>query len=70
MTSPDAPAAESYESGRSDAECGVLLAHGAGSGREAPVLRAVAAALAGIGVPSLRFDYPYRRRGRRAPDRP
>ncbi|HEY6317822.1 MAG TPA: alpha/beta family hydrolase, partial [Acidimicrobiia bacterium] len=48
----------------------VLLAHGAGADRHAKPLVAVADALAGAGVPSLRFDYPYRAAGRRAPDRP
>jgi len=52
------------------ADRAVLLAHGAGSGRRAPVLVAVADALAAVGIPSLRFDYPYRAAGRRAPDRP
>jgi uncharacterized protein len=52
------------------ADRAVLLAHGAGSGRQAPVLVAVADALAAAGIPSLRFDYPYRAAGRRAPDRP
>jgi predicted alpha/beta-hydrolase family hydrolase len=48
----------------------VLLAHGAGSDKDARVLVAVAASLARAGVPSLRFDYPYRVAGKRAPDRP
>jgi uncharacterized protein len=48
----------------------VLLAHGAGSDRNAPALRAVDDRLAAAGVPSLRFDYPYRQAGRRSPDRP
>jgi hypothetical protein len=30
----------------------------------------VAERLAGAGIPSLRFDYPYRQAGRKAPDRP
>ena len=47
----------------------VLLAHGAGADRNAPVLVAVAETLADVGVPSLRFDYPYRTKGRKAPDR-
>jgi len=47
----------------------VLLAHGAGGGRDAPALVGVADALQVAGVPSLRFDYPYRQRGRRSPDR-
>ncbi|MFM7060145.1 MAG: alpha/beta family hydrolase [Actinomycetes bacterium] len=48
----------------------VLLAHGAGADLEAPALVAVAGALAERGIPSLRFNYPYRDAGRRAPDRP
>ncbi len=55
---------------RSGADRAVLLAHGAGAGRGAPALVAVADALADAGIPSLRFDYPYRSAGRRAPDRP
>jgi predicted alpha/beta-hydrolase family hydrolase len=52
------------------ADRAVLLAHGAGSDRNAPALRAVAGALEAAGIPSLRFDFPYRIAGRKAPDRP
>ena len=52
------------------ADRAVLLAHGAGAGMDAPALVAVAQALADAGIPSLRFEYPYRAAGRRAPDRP
>jgi predicted alpha/beta-hydrolase family hydrolase len=55
---------------RKDADRAVLLAHGAGADRDAPVLVAVADALANAGIPSLRFDYPYRAADKRAPDRP
>jgi predicted alpha/beta-hydrolase family hydrolase len=48
----------------------VLLAHGAGAGRNAAPLVATARALAAAGIPSLRFDFPYRAAGRKAPDRP
>jgi uncharacterized protein len=48
----------------------VLLAHGAGADRNARPLVATAQALAAAGVPSLRFDFPYRVAGRKAPDRP
>jgi hypothetical protein len=48
----------------------VLLAHGAGADLDAPALRSVADALADAEVPSLRFNYPYRDAGRKAPDRP
>jgi predicted alpha/beta-hydrolase family hydrolase len=47
---------------------GVLLAHGAGSDRNAPGLVAIEEALAPL--PVERFDFPYRLRGgRRPPDR-
>lgn len=52
------------------ADRAVLLAHGAGSDRNAPALVAVADALEAAGIPSLRFDFPYRIAGRKAPDRP
>ena len=54
---------------RTGADRAVLLAHGAGADRNAPALVAVADALAEAGIPSLRFDYPYRSAGKRAPDR-
>jgi len=55
---------------RRRADRAVLLAHGAGAGRNAPPLVATARALAEAGIPSLRFDFPYRAAGRKAPDRP
>lgn len=48
----------------------VLLAHGAGSDRSGTALTATAARLAAAGIPTVRFDYPYRTAGRNAPDRP
>ena len=56
--------------GRRTPDRAVLLAHGAGAGRDAAPLVAVARALAAAGIPSLRFDFPYRAGGRKAPDRP
>lgn len=52
------------------ADRAVLLAHGAGTDLDAAPLRVVADALADARIPSLRFNYPYRDAGRRAPDRP
>jgi len=52
------------------ADRAVLLAHGAGSDMNGAALIAVADALADAGVPSLRFNYPYRSSGKKAPDRP
>ncbi|MET0420422.1 MAG: alpha/beta family hydrolase [Acidimicrobiia bacterium] len=48
----------------------VLLAHGAGADMHAGALTAVADALSACGIPSLRFNYPYRTAGRNAPDSP
>src|SRR5262245_30595646 len=52
------------------ADRAVLLAHGAGSDLDGAALVAVAGALAKAGVPSLRFNYPYRTARKNAPDRP
>jgi uncharacterized protein len=46
----------------------VLLFPGAGSGRDHPALVAIERALAPL--PVERADFPYRREGRKAPDRP
>ena len=46
-----------------------LLTHGAGSGADQPTLLAVDAALSQLGVVVRRMEFPYRRAGRRAPDR-
>jgi predicted alpha/beta-hydrolase family hydrolase len=48
----------------------VLLAHGAGADMHAAALTTVADALAAAKIPSLRFNYPYKRAGKKAPDRP
>jgi predicted alpha/beta-hydrolase family hydrolase len=48
----------------------VLLAHGAGADMYAPALTTVADALAAAKIPTLRFQYPYRSAGKKAPDRP
>lgn len=48
----------------------VLLAHGAGADMHAATLTTVTDALSAAGIPSLRFQYPYRSAGKKAPDRP
>jgi predicted alpha/beta-hydrolase family hydrolase len=48
---------------------GVLLAPGAGSGRDQPTLVAIERAVAAHGAAVVRMDFPYRIAGRRAPDR-
>jgi uncharacterized protein len=47
----------------------LVLGHGAGSSMTSPFLQGFCEAIADRGVASLRFDFPYRRAGRRAPDR-
>ncbi len=52
------------------ARAGLLLAPGASAGRDQPALVAMDDALAPEGVAVERMDFPYRRAGRRSPDRP
>jgi len=52
------------------AGAGLLLAPGAGAGRDQPALVAIDELLAPVGVAVRRMDFPYRRAGRRSPDRP
>src|SRR4029077_17508734 len=59
-----------YQGPKRGADRAVLLAHGAGADMNAATLPTVADALADGAVPSLRFNFPYRAAGRRAPDRP
>jgi uncharacterized protein len=65
-----AAGASGFQGPRRGADRAVLLAHGAGADMNAAALTTVADALADVRVPSLRFDFAYRRAGRRAPDRP
>ena len=46
----------------------VVLGHGAGSTREAPILAAVGRALAASGVATVAFNFAYAELGRRGPD--
>jgi hypothetical protein len=48
---------------------GLVLTPGAGAGRDQPSLVAIDDALTPLGVHVERVDFPYRRAGRRAPDR-
>ncbi len=51
-------------------EVGVITAHGAGNDMETPLIAAFTDGLAEAGYPALRFNFPYKEKGRRAPDRP
>ena len=46
---------------------GYVLAHGAGAGMGHPFLAAVASALAGEGIATLRYEFPYMEKGSRRP---
>jgi predicted alpha/beta-hydrolase family hydrolase len=59
-----------YQGPKRGADRAVLLAHGAGADMNAATLTTVADALAAAKVPALRFNFPYKAAGRRAPDRP
>lgn len=48
----------------------LVLAHGAGAGMDHPFMVALAGALAGHGVATLRYQFPYRERGSKRPDPP
>jgi len=47
-----------------------VLAHGAGAGMTHPFLEAVAQGLAGSGIGTLRYQFPYMEKGGRRPDPP
>jgi uncharacterized protein len=59
-----------FQGPKRGADRAVLLAHGAGADMNAAALTGVADALADAKIPSLRFQYPYRAAGKKAPDRP
>jgi len=48
----------------------LVLAHGAGAGMAHPFMAAVASGLAGRGVATLRYQFPYMERGSKRPDTP
>ncbi|HKV69335.1 MAG TPA: alpha/beta fold hydrolase, partial [Gaiellales bacterium] len=54
----------------SGADAVLVLAHGAGSGMRTPFMAGFAEEIGRLGVATLRFEFPYMRAGRRAPDRP
>jgi predicted alpha/beta-hydrolase family hydrolase len=47
---------------------GIILAHGAGNDMDNPLLVFLARGFAGAGFFSLRFNFPYKEKGKRAPD--
>jgi predicted alpha/beta-hydrolase family hydrolase len=53
-----------------DAHAAFVLAHGAGAGMQHVLLSALAQGLAGRGVATLRFQFPFAEQGSRRPDAP
>jgi predicted alpha/beta-hydrolase family hydrolase len=49
---------------------GLIIAHGAGNDMNNPLLAAVADGLAAGGTVTLRFNFPYRDKGKKSPDSP
>jgi predicted alpha/beta-hydrolase family hydrolase len=47
----------------------LILAHGASGGQRSPFMTSFAQALAGLGIDTVTFDFPYMEQGRRIPDR-
>lgn len=47
---------------------GVIVAHGAGNDMEHPLIQAFADGMASAGWPAMRFNFPYKEKGRKAPD--
>src|SRR5512137_502513 len=48
----------------------LVLAHGAGAGMTHPFMEKLADELAGVGVATLRYQFPYMEQKRRVPDPP
>lgn len=59
-----------FQAGKRGADRAVLLAHGAGADMHAVALTAFSDALVAARIPVLRFNFPYRSGGKKAPDRP
>lgn len=53
-----------------DARWLLVLAHGAGAGMRHPFMETLSAALAGVRIATLRYQFPYMERGQRRPDPP
>lgn len=69
VTAPDGTSLPVRIVGPASARATLVLAHGAGTGMSHPSLTKLAAALATRRITTVTFDFPYRARGRGAPDR-
>lgn len=53
-----------------EARAAFVFGHGAGAGMTHPFMASVSDRLAGLGVTTFRYQFPYMQAGRKAPDRP
>ena len=67
---PDAGEVSALWSYPENARWMMVLAHGAGAGMRHPFLEKLAAELAGAGIATFRYQFPYMEQRRRAPDSP
>jgi len=51
-----------------DSQTGIILAHGAGADMNTPLIAFLANGLCEAGYVTLRFNFPYKEKGRKAPD--
>ena len=58
-----------YEPGDTRLDASLILAHGAGAGQRSAFMVAFAQALAGRGIRTVTFNFPYTEQGRKIPDR-
>jgi len=58
-----------YEPGDTRLDASLILAHGAGAGQRSAFMVAFAQALAGRGIHTVTFNFPYTEQGRKIPDR-
>ena len=55
---------------RGTVRAGFVFGHGAGAGMRHPFMEAVTDRLTSLGITTLRYQFPYMEKGRKAPDRP
>ncbi|WP_091231683.1 alpha/beta family hydrolase [Microbacterium sp. 3J1] len=67
VESPAGPTTVSADWSAGSAGAVVIIAHGAGAGKDHPFLTGFADALAALGFSTLRFNFPYVEQGRRMP---
>lgn len=65
---PGAGTVSALLQGSAQAHTGLVLAHGAGAGMTHPFMTALATALAGRGVATLRYQFPFMEKGSKRPD--